>query len=103
MSKVVTSLDIPGIPKFISGKVREVFDLGDALLLVATDRLSAFDVVLPTGIPDKGRVLTQFSVFWFKQTENIVPNHLISADVDVIAQRLRDAGATVTPELMESL
>jgi phosphoribosylaminoimidazole-succinocarboxamide synthase len=103
MSKVVLSIDIPGVPKFISGKVREVFDLGDALLLVATDRLSAFDVVLPTGIPDKGRVLTQFSVFWFKQTENIVPNHLISADSDVIGQRLRDAGAEVTPELMESL
>ena len=61
------------------GKVRDIYDLGDRLLLVATDRISAFDWVLPTGIPDKGRVLTQTSLFWFEQLDE--PNHLLSADV----------------------
>ena len=64
------------LPKF-QGKVRDVYDLGDRLLLVATDRVSAFDVVLPNGIPDKGRVLTQMSAYWFEQTEGVVPNHMI--------------------------
>jgi phosphoribosylaminoimidazole-succinocarboxamide synthase len=62
------------------GKVRDVYDLGDRLLLVATDRLSAFDWVLPTGIPDKGRVLTGLSLYWFDLLK--VPNHLITTDVD---------------------
>ena len=68
-----TNLDLP---KF-QGKVRDVYDLGDRLLIVATDRVSAFDVVLPNGIPDKGRVLTQMSAFWFEQTADVVPNHMI--------------------------
>jgi phosphoribosylaminoimidazole-succinocarboxamide synthase len=63
------------------GKVREMYDLGDELLMVASDRISAYDVVLPTPIPDKGRVLTQMSVFWFETTNGIVPNHMISQDV----------------------
>jgi phosphoribosylaminoimidazole-succinocarboxamide synthase len=63
------------------GKVRDIFDLGDSLLLVATDRISAFDYVLGSGIPDKGKVLTQLSAFWFARTETLVPNHLISMDV----------------------
>ncbi len=63
------------------GKVRDIYDLGDTLLIVATDRISAFDVVLPNAVPEKGRVLTQISKFWFSQTEAIVPNHLISTDV----------------------
>jgi phosphoribosylaminoimidazole-succinocarboxamide synthase len=62
------------------GKVRDVFDLGDSLVLVATDRISAFDYVLGSGIPDKGRVLTQLSAFWFGRTEHIVPNHLLTMD-----------------------
>jgi len=62
------------------GKVRDLYDLGDQLLLVATDRISAFDYVLGSGIPDKGKVLTQISVFWFDRTRSIVPNHLISSD-----------------------
>ena len=61
------------------GKVRDIYDLGDRLLIVATDRLSAFDVVLPTPIPDKGRVLTQLSLFWFEKLRDIVPHHVISA------------------------
>jgi phosphoribosylaminoimidazole-succinocarboxamide synthase len=63
------------------GKVRDIYDAGDALLLVATDRISAFDHVLASGIPDKGRVLTQLSVFWFGRTRHVVPNHLLSTDV----------------------
>ena len=67
---------------FGKGKVRDTYDLGDKLLMVTTDRLSAFDVVLPNGIPDKGRVLTQLSAFWFHETEHIVPNHLISTNLN---------------------
>src|SRR3989338_1366750 len=69
------------LPLFIRGKVRDVYDLRDKLLLVASDRISAFDVLLPTPIPDKGKVLNQISAFWFDQTKNIVKNHLISASV----------------------
>lgn len=75
---VATSLDLPLIRK---GKVRDVYDLGTELLMVTTDRLSAFDVVLPQGIPDKGRVLNQLSLFWFKKLESIVPHHIVSSDV----------------------
>jgi len=70
---------IPGLPEPRRGKVRDIYDLGDELLLVATDRLSAFDVVMPNGIPDKGKVLTQISMFWFELMD-WMPNHLISAD-----------------------
>ena len=72
--------ELPGIKLVNRGKVRDVYDLGDALLFVATDRLSAFDVVMTTGIPRKGEVLTQISLFWFDLLKD-VPNHLISADV----------------------
>jgi phosphoribosylaminoimidazole-succinocarboxamide synthase len=75
-AEAVTSVDTP-FPKVGSGKVREIFDLGDALLLVATDRLSAFDVILPDGIPGKGILLTQMSLWWFAKTSGIVPNHLL--------------------------
>jgi phosphoribosylaminoimidazole-succinocarboxamide synthase len=73
--------DIPGLPPPRRGKVRDLYDLGDRLLLVATDRISAFDVILPNGIPDKGRILNSLSVFWFGLL-NWMPNHLITADVD---------------------
>ncbi|MGE3276050.1 MAG: phosphoribosylaminoimidazolesuccinocarboxamide synthase [Vicinamibacterales bacterium] len=73
-----TALD--GLPLLRRGKVRDLYDLGDTLLLVATDRISAFDYILGSGIPDKGRVLTQLSRFWFGRTAGLVPNHLISAD-----------------------
>lgn len=63
------------------GKVRDLYDLGDRLLMVATDRISAFDYILPSPVPGKGKLLTQLSVFWFDQTKNIIPNHLISTDV----------------------
>ena len=77
-NETVLQLDLPGVKKLKSGKVREVFDLGDRLLFVATDRLSAFDVIMPNGIPRKGEVLTQISYFWFAQTESFQPNHLLS-------------------------
>ncbi len=69
------------LPVFIRGKVRDVYDLGDRLLMVASDRISAFDFVLGTPVPDKGKILTQLSAWWFKKLEEIAPNHLISADV----------------------
>ncbi len=72
---------LPGFSLWRRGKVRDVYDLGDRLLIVATDRLSAFDVVLPTGIPGKGIVLTQMSLFWFDLLKDVVPNHVITADV----------------------
>jgi phosphoribosylaminoimidazole-succinocarboxamide synthase len=74
----VLQLDLPGIKKVKSGKVREVFDLGDRLLFVATDRISAFDCILPNGIPRKGEVLTQISHFWFSQSQSFQPNHLLA-------------------------
>ena len=64
------------------GKVRDIYDLGDRLLIVATDRISAFDHILPTGIPDKGKILTKLSAFWFDKTKSIVNNHVISTDID---------------------
>lgn len=76
-TQAVTRFDGIIFPHLASGKVREIFDLGDALLLVASDRLSAFDVILPDGIPGKGIVLTQMSNWWFAQTERILPNHLL--------------------------
>jgi phosphoribosylaminoimidazole-succinocarboxamide synthase len=77
---VMMRADLP-LPLFSTGKVRDTFDLGDRLLMVASDRISAFDSVMPDGIPDKGRVLTQLSAFWFHRLSDTVPNHLISVDV----------------------
>jgi phosphoribosylaminoimidazole-succinocarboxamide synthase len=76
---VIKETRFAGIAPAARGKVRDIYDLGDKLLIVATDRLSAFDVVLPTPIPDKGRVLTQLSLFWFNLLKDVVPNHLLSA------------------------
>jgi phosphoribosylaminoimidazole-succinocarboxamide synthase len=73
---------LPGLKLFNRGKVRDIYDLGDRLLLVASDRISAFDVVLPTLIPDKGKILTAMSVYWFEIIKDIVPHHLITTDVD---------------------
>jgi phosphoribosylaminoimidazole-succinocarboxamide synthase len=73
---------IPGLTLFMQGKVRDIYSFGEQLLLVATDRISAFDVVLPTEIPDKGKILTALSAHWFRLMEDIVPNHMISTNVD---------------------
>jgi len=74
--------DLPGVKLLKRGKVRDIYDLGDQLLIVASDRISAFDVVMPNGIPDKGKILTQLSRFWFEQTADIILNHFISTDME---------------------
>jgi len=79
---VLFDTDLP-LSLFFRGKVRDTYDLGNLLLIIATDRISAFDVVLPHGIPNKGLVLNQLSIFWFRQTKNLVPNHLLEAVDDV--------------------
>ena len=83
----VTTIDNLPFPKIASGKVREIFDLGDALLLVASDRLSAFDVILPDGIPGKGAILTQMSNWWFAQTTSLIQNHLLPDQPGEFARR----------------
>src|SRR5437660_10300314 len=81
-------IDLPGVQKLRSGKVREVFDLGDTLLFVATDRISAFDVILPDPIPNKGAVLNQLSAFWFRRFGNI-RNHFVTANFDEYREELQ--------------
>ncbi len=78
---LVLETHLEGLKPPQRGKVRDIYDLGEALLIIATDRISAFDVVLPNAVPEKGRVLTQISKYWFAQTETIVPNHLITTEV----------------------
>jgi len=79
---VIKETDLKGIPLFFRGKVRDIYDLDDKLLIVSTDRISAFDYVLPTPIPDKGKILNQISVFWFNYLRDIIPNHLITATTE---------------------
>jgi phosphoribosylaminoimidazole-succinocarboxamide synthase len=80
MAEPLLETSFPDVPLLARGKVRDIYDLGSQLLIVATDRISAFDVVMPNGIPDKGRVLTQMSLFWFEFLEGVVENHLATAD-----------------------
>ena len=80
---------LSGLAPHRQGKVRDIFDLGDSLLMVATDRISAFDYVLGSGIPDKGKVLTQLSTFWFEKTTGIVPNHVLATDVQQYPAAIR--------------
>jgi phosphoribosylaminoimidazole-succinocarboxamide synthase len=91
------------LPLFRRGKVRDVYELSDTLLIVSTDRLSAFDVVLPCGIPDKGRVLNQLSAFWFKKTAHILPNHLIKAIDNHVALHEMGSLSSQPGELPDSL
>jgi phosphoribosylaminoimidazole-succinocarboxamide synthase len=88
-SSTLTQTSIPGLPLWRRGKVRDVYDLGDRLLIVTTDRISAFDVVLPTPIPAKGTVLTQLSLFWFQHLAGVVPNHVLTANVDEYPKELQ--------------
>ena len=81
-SQVISTTEFKNLKLKGRGKVRDIYDLGDQLLIVATDRISAFDVVMPNPIPDKGRILTQLSKFWFDLTKEIVPNHVISTEVE---------------------
>jgi phosphoribosylaminoimidazole-succinocarboxamide synthase len=87
--QAISTTDFPTLRLFRRGKVRDVYEVGDQLLMIATDRVSAFDVVLPTPIPMKGAVLTQLSRFWFRMMEDIVPNHLITTEVDEFPEELR--------------
>ncbi len=80
--EILLNTDLP-LPVFIKGKVRDTYELGDNLLIIATDRVSVFDVVLPSGIPDKGKVLCQISSFWFEKTKNIISNHVVETVNDV--------------------
>src|SRR5258706_5661628 len=88
-SRAVHRTEPAGLPAATRGKVRDVYDVGEALLLVATDRLSAFDCVFPDPIPDKGKVLNQLSAFWFDRTRRLVPNHVIATEVSAFPESLR--------------
>jgi len=88
---VIKETDLKGVPLFFRGKVRDIYDLGDKLLIISTDRISAFDFVLPTAIPDKGKILNQISVFWFNYLKDIITNHLITTDI------------TEYPEILQNL
>src|SRR5216117_2715488 len=90
-TQLQSSIDLPGIQKLRSGKVREVFDLGETLLFVVTDRISAFDVILPDPIPNKGAVLNQLSAFWFKRFDKI-DNHFVTADFCEFPKSLQPFG-----------
>jgi phosphoribosylaminoimidazole-succinocarboxamide synthase len=96
----VTSVQIPGVPRLGSGKVRDIFDLGERLLMVSTDRISAFDHVLPVGIPDKGKVLTQLSRHWFALTKDIVANHLITTEISDFPPELKAHAAVLAGRSM---
>ena len=100
MNEPILQLDLPGIKRVRSGKVREVFDLGDAFLLVASDRISAFDVIMPNGIPRKGEVLTQISHFWFEKFSALVPNHLLAKADDPLPKNLQPFAAQLARRSM---
>jgi phosphoribosylaminoimidazole-succinocarboxamide synthase len=89
LPKGVIETDLPGVRRVGRGKVRDIYDLGDHLLIVATDRISAFDYVLPDPIPDKGKVLNQIAEFWFRRTERRVLNHVVTTDVNEFPEELR--------------
>ncbi len=103
MDQTVLRTQLEGVPRFATGKVRDVYDLGETLLLVTTDRISAFDVVMPNGIPYKGRVLTQLSRHWFRALRTIVPNHYITCDREYIADRIADTGGRIDAETLDAL
>jgi len=102
MSTAVRETNLPGVKLLNRGKVRDIYDLGaDGLLIVASDRVSAFDSVLPTGIPDKGKVLTQLSLFWFDFLEEIVPNHFISEDLAEMGHGLAEHAEVLAGRSMQ--
>ena len=100
MNEPILQLDLSGIKKVRSGKVREVYDLGDRFLLVASDRISAFDVIMPNGIPRKGEVLTQISHFWFEKFAALVPNHLLAKSNDPLPANLQPFAAQLARRSM---
>ena len=100
LNEPLLQLELPGIKKLKSGKVREIFDLGDAFLLVATDRISAFDCIMPNGIPRKGEVLTQLSHFWFERFAALIPNHLLARARDPLPAVLKPFAAQLARRSM---
>ncbi|MDR3229145.1 MAG: phosphoribosylaminoimidazolesuccinocarboxamide synthase [Puniceicoccales bacterium] len=108
ISEIRAQLDGPAMltvaglpfPKLASGKVREIFDLGDRLLIVASDRLSAFDVVMPNGVPGKGVLLTQISLWWFAQAESVMPTHLVADHAAALRAVLGESAAAFAPRSM---
>jgi phosphoribosylaminoimidazole-succinocarboxamide synthase len=92
MSKLILETNYKEYPLISKGKVRDIYDLKDSLLIITTDRISAFDRILPQGIPDKGRVLNLISVFWFEMTKHLIDNHLISCSIDDLPQDLKKYG-----------
>ncbi|MGA9365196.1 MAG: phosphoribosylaminoimidazolesuccinocarboxamide synthase [Bacteroidota bacterium] len=99
-SQIILQTELPGLQTPRRGKVRDVYDLGDQLLIVSTDRISAFDWVLPNGIPQKGRVLTQISAFWFRKLSDVVKNHLLSSSVEQFPETLREHRETLAGRSM---
>lgn len=89
MSEIVLQTELTDITLIKRGKVRDIYDIDEHLLIIATDRVSAFDVVLPDGIPGKGRVLTQISLYWFQQMEDIIQNHIVASDVEDFPEKLK--------------
>jgi len=100
LNEPLLHLELPGIKKLKSGKVREIFDLGDAFLLAATDRISAFDCIMPNGIPRKGEVLTQLSHFWFERFASLIPNHLLAGADDPLPAALQPFAAQIARRSM---
>lgn len=103
MTEPLLTTDIRGLPRYATGKVRDIYDLGHTLLIVTTDRISAYDVIMPNGIPDKGRVLTALSRFWFLHLRPFIANHYITADTSYIEGRLAEKGVNVTPSMHQQL
>lgn len=108
MASAVKETNLEGLNLISRGKVRDIYDMGEHLLIVATDRLSAFDVILPDPIPDKGKVLTQISLYWYEQMKDLTPNHLVTADVDEMPPVLKPyrdelAGRTMLVKKCEPL
>ena len=100
MIKTIGEINLPGFKKFKSGKVREVYDLDEYYLIVATDRISAFDYILPALIPHKGEILNKISVFWFKTTKNIIENHFITDNVEEYPNALKEFKEILTGRSM---
>lgn len=103
MSVTISTIDVPGLTLVASGKVREVYAAGDALVLIATDRISAYDSIMPNPIPDKGQVLTQISEYWFRRLRTTAVNHLITTDDRYVLPYLLECGVEMTRDLAEKL
>ena len=89
VNETLISTTIPDVPLYARGKVRDVYNLSDMLLIVATDRISAFDCVMQNGIPGKGKLLTEMSLFWFDLVSDIVPNHIVTTSIDEFPEQLK--------------